>query len=171
MKKMIFLIFILLSIILIYLYMKPTKKMYLILGTSDKNEYILNKKDALKQNQALSDYNTMFLKQTNRITDLLNDINNKIEAKNKTILNYIIKADYITMNIGQNDFDLLIENDNIIENIDELIADLERLFKKIRTYSKEEITFISINSKDKYKNYVNNKIKILCNKYNILYIE
>lgn len=166
MKKIIFLTFICISILIIYCLLKPNKNNYLILGISDNSQYILNKKNKYK----LSNYNSLFLNDTYRITDLLNDINNKKQIKDKTILNYIIKADYITINIGYNDFKLLTDDDTLSQ-IEELTIDLDKLFKKIRLYSKEEISFLKFNIDSEYNEYINKKIKKLCENYNILYIE
>ena len=115
-------------------------------------------------------YNTSFLDKNYRITDIINDIKFKKEIDNKTILNYIIKADYITLNIGYNDFKAILDDENLYENIDKTIIDLDELFTLIRSYSKEEIQFLKIEIDPKIYNYIESQIKKLCNKHNIEYI-
>lgn len=170
MKKYLFLSFIIILIIFIYSVTKIDKKSYLILGNDDNSKYIIEKKQALEKNNDLMNYNTSFLDKNYRITDIINDIKFKKEIDNKTILNYIIKADYITLNIGYNDFKAILDDENLYENIDKTIIDLDELFTLIRSYSKEEIQFLKIEIDPKINNYIESQIKKLCNKHNIEYI-
>ena len=170
MKKMFFLLGIILLIIGIYFCTKTNKKSYLVLGISDNNIYIQNKKIELDKNNQLKNYNTKFLNEKYRITDVINDIRFQKEIDNKTILNYMIKADYITLNIGYNDFKIILEDENLYINIDNVINDLEELFKLIRIYSKEKVSFLKINVSPKIDDYIESQIQKLCNKYNIEYI-
>ena len=96
----------------------------------------------------------------------------KKEIDNKTILNYIIKADYITVNVGYNDLKSIINESEIYlyDDIDSIIIDLDELFKLLRMYSKEKIEFIKIETDSNIDDYVNSRVEKLCNKYNIIYI-
>ena len=170
MKKTIFLLTVIFFIILIYFFTKPTNKNYLILGIDDNSQYIINKKHELIQNNVLGTYNTKYLNKKYRIIDLINDINNKKEIENKTILNYIIKADYITLNIGYNDLNSLLQDKNMYNDIDQILCDMELLFKLIRTYSKENVSILKITTSDSMQNYVDSQLKRLCAKYNIDFI-
>lgn len=170
MKKYVFLLIITFIVILIYFYTKTTKKTYLVLGISDDSEYIINQKQKLINNNELNYYNILFLDKKNRITDVINDIKYKKEINGKTIQNYIIKSDYITLNIGYNDFNSILDDQNIYENIDKIMVDLEELFKLIRKYCKEEIEFLEIKTNSKIDKYLETQIKKLCTKYKIKYI-
>ncbi|MCM1370693.1 MAG: hypothetical protein NC181_02225 [Clostridium sp.] len=171
MKKVLFLTIIIISIILIYTFTKVKGKAYLILGVNDNDIYIQEKVKSLQDKFGTLNYNTKFLDNNYRITDIINDIKFQKEIDGKTILNYIIKADYITLNVGYNDFNVILQNDNMYENIDKTIRDLEELFKLVRTYSKEEISFIRLNVNDEINEYLDYHIENLCDKYKILYIE
>ena len=87
-----------------------------------------------------------------RLTDLIRDINDNIIVNNRKIQNILIKADIITLMIGNND-----------------------LFKLVRKYSKEKIFFIGFyNSNEYYEElyrYLNLRIKDMCDSYNIVYID
>ncbi len=170
MKKYLFLSFIVILIIAIYSVTKVNKKSYLILGISDNSDYIIEKKQNLENSNNLMSYNTSFLDKNYRITDIVNDIKFKKEIDNKTILNYIIKADYITLNIGYNDFKSILDDENLYENIDKTILDLDELFTLIRQYSKEDIQFLKVQIDPKVDSYIESQIKKLCNKHNIEYI-
>lgn len=170
MKKYLFLSVVLFLIIFIYSITKINKKTYLILGYSEDSNYIIEKKQNLIDNNKLLSYNTKFINKNYRITDVINDIKYQKEIDGKTILNYIIKADYITINIGYNDFSSIKSDDNMYENIDRIILDLDELFILIRKYSKEEIQFLKIEVNSEIDNYIESQIKKLCRKHNIDYI-
>lgn len=111
-----------------------------------------------------------------RVMDLINDINyNKIinsNNKDYKLQNILIKANYITLSIGMND---IINKPNIsYDYIDELLLDIDNLFKLIRKYNKDRIDYLSfyniINNKELIE-YTNNKLKKICKKNNINYID
>jgi hypothetical protein len=172
MKKCFFLLSIILIVILIYSGTKVTKKSYLVLGIDSNLDYINDKKSNLEKNNKLLNFNTKYVNKNYRITDIINDIKFKKEIDNKTILNYIIKADYITVNVGYNDLKSIINESEIYlyDDIDSIIIDLDELFKLLRTYSKEKIEFIKIETDSNIDDYVNSRVEKLCNKYNIIYI-
>ena len=106
-----------------------------------------------------------------RLIDIYNDITNnkKISFNNKdyTINNLFIKSRYIVLNIGHND--LMYMNKSTLEPldyIDSFISDYEDILKSIRSISKEKIIIIfDYELKDKYNDYLYNKMKLLTTRY------
>ena len=198
MKKILIIGVIILSIFIIYLTTIDKKVYFLSLGDEialgitkqgyyekNYNDYI---KEYLENKNKLEIYINDYVTYGQRITDIINDINNnnEIEESNKTIKNALIKADLITLSIGTNDIEALIDNQNkltkidynkIYKNINNIIIDLENLLKQIREYCKEDIILIglNINTKDEklneILNYTNEKFKEQSEKYNIKYID
>jgi len=113
-----------------------------------------------------------------RITDLVRDINDNIRIDNKSIQNILIKADLITLKIGENELNYKISTKNINELFDycdQLLGDLEKLLVVLRKYSKEKIVMIgfyndNIYYEEIYK-YLNLKIEDMCNNKNITFID
>lgn len=171
MKKIIFLISCVLVVILIYV-IKSDKKViyfeisdnYIVGGESVK--YLSNKK-------LLEDH--IYFKNTDnyRLIDIYNDITNnkKISFNNKdyTINNLFIKSGYIVLNIGHND--LMYMNKSSLEPldyIDSFISDYEDILKSIRSISKENIIVIfDYDLKNKYNDYLYNKMKLLTTRYDV----
>ena len=171
MKKIIFLISCVLVVILIYV-IKSDKKViyfeisdnYIVGGESVK--YLSNKK-------LLEDH--IYFKNTDnyRLIDIYNDITNnkKISFNNKvyTINNLFIKSRYIVLNIGHTD--LMYMNKSSLEPldyIDSFISDYEDILKSIRSISKENIIVIfDYDLKDKYNDYLYNKMKLLATHYDV----
>lgn len=198
MKKILIIGVIILSIFIIYLTTIDKKVYFLSLGDEialgitkqgyyekNYNDYI---KEYLENKNKLEIYINDYVTYGQRITDIINDINKnkEIEESNKTIKNALIKADLITLSIGTNDIEALIDNQNkltkidynkIYKNINNIIIDLENLLKQIREYCKEDIILIglNINTKDEklneILNYTNEKFKEQSEKYNIKYID
>ncbi len=197
MKKILFIGSILLGIFLIYLSTLDKKVFYLSLGDEmalGYNEF--NKKDYgysdyvkeyLEKKKVLEVYINDYFKENLRTTDLIRMINDNekvlINGKNKSIKNALIKADLVTLSIGNNDISSklsLYNNYNeqeIYEYLDEYLLDLDSLFKLIREYCKESIIFIGyynfLNNPniDKYIEYLNTKALKLANTYDIKYID
>lgn len=198
MKKILILGIVVLSIFIIYLTTIDKKVYYLSLGDQislgmtqegyyekSYTEYI---KEYLERNNKLEIHINDYQTQGYRITDIINDIKNnkEIEESNKTIKNSLIKADLITISIGNNDIISKIDEQkkltkidykNIYNNINTIINDLDNLLKLIREYSKEDIILTGIyiyTNNEKLKeiiNYANEKFKETSNKYNIIYID
>lgn len=163
MKKL--LIFVLVMVLTILIYKSQnTKKNIIVLG--DNTVYSLKKYKNFSKNV---DY---------RIVDLISDINNneKITYNNKeyTYQNLLIKSDKLVFSIGINDL-IYIKNVNInkYEYIDNLLVDLEDLFKLIRKYNKEQIYFVNYYNilEDKYIIYLNKRIEDIVKDYNINIID
>lgn len=112
-----------------------------------------------------------------RTTDLIRNIKDNIGIDDKKIQNILIKADIITLMIGNNE---LIYKSNtsdmteLFEYSNSLIEDLDELFKLIRKYCKEKIFFIGFYNNNEYYNelytFLNLRIKDLCSDYDIEYI-
>ena len=137
---------------------------YIVGGESVK--YLSNKK-------LLEDH--IYFKNTDnyRLIDIYNDITNnkKISFNNKdyTINNLFIKSRYIVLNIGHTD--LMYMNKSSLEPldyIDSFISDYEDILKSIRSISKENIIVIfDYDLKNKYNDYLYNKMKLLTTRYDV----
>lgn len=197
MKKVLTLIIVVLSVFLIYLGFKDKKIYYLSLGDSlslGKNPYnVLDYgysdyiKDYLEEKELLETYADGLNREDKRIIDIINDIKNNekvlVDNKEKTLQHVLIKADLITLSIGANDLlsNVKINQDfninDLYNKFDQLLNDYDELFKLLKEYCKEDIILIglynNINNQnlDKFFNYSNIKLKDLCNKYNIKFIE
>ncbi len=195
MKKILTMIIIVLAILLIYLGFKDKDIYYLSLGDALANgvngigakdygyaDYI---KDYLDNNNLLDNY-VALTNNNERSIDLIKSIEEnvkiKINNKEKTLQNALIKADIITISIGMNDLfsNITFNNDfsvnDLYNKLDEVALDLDKLFKLLRDYSKEKIVFIGFYNclKDEelteFFNYANDKISKLANSYNIDYL-
>lgn len=197
MKKILFIGIILLGIFLIYLSSIDKKVFYLSLGDElsvGYNEF--NQKDYgysdytkeyLEKKDKLEIYINEYFKENLRTTDLIRMINDNekvlINGKNKSIKNSLIKADLVTVSIGNNDITSKLtlyknySDKEIYEYLDAFLIDLEELFKLIKEYCKENIIFIGyyntikISDLDKYFIYLNKKINKLSAKYEINYVD
>ena len=197
MKKILIIGIIILSIFLIYLKTIDKKVYYLSLGdqialgmTKEgyyEKSYTNYIKEYLEEKNKLETYINDYETQGYRITDLINDINNnkEIEETNKTIKNSLIKADLLTISIGNNDIISKIDSmnkltkidyKNLYKNINTIIEDLDKLLKIIREYCKEDIILVGIyvdTNDEKLKeiiNFAKEKFKETSNKYDINYI-
>ena len=178
-KKILFIIFIVVFVLVVSNLFVDSKIYYLNLNTIDSNDYSIYYKNYLEKNNNLEYYNNNFPVENYRITDLIRDIkDNKeviIENKKKTIQNAIIKADIITIWVGMNEINYKINNTNINElydYCDTILIDLEELFLMMRKLSKEKIVFINFYNPgdDKYNeviNYLNSKMNSIALEYKI----
>ena len=176
-KTLIGLIIIALIIFIIYI-LNVDKDIYYV-NISDSNiKYNSYIKKELKTKSKLEKY-VNYVDEDYRITDLINDINTNININdNQTIQNALIKADILTIKIGSNELEYKANNRNIsklFDYSDEMIKDLEELFKLLKTYDKEKIYFIGFYNKkspyyDEIYNYLNLKIQDMCNDYDITFI-
>ena len=169
MKKIFFLVSCVLVVALIYLINTNEKVIYFEISdkiiVGDKSVKYLSRKNRLE--------NYIYYKNTNnyRLIDVYNDIiNNKdLIYKNKkyTINNLFIKSKYIVLNIGYNDLAYM-KSSNIepFDYLDSFVLEYEDVLKRIREISKENIIVIfDYNINNKYKDYLYNKMKLICNKY------
>jgi len=196
MKKILIFGIILLSTFLIYLATLDRKVYYLSLGDSlalgatpygghdyGYSDYV---KDYINNKKKLEKYINSFANDNYRTIDLMNDIkNNKTiiyNNKKVSIKNALIKADLITLSIGSNDFLSYItirdlNSAELYKYLDEVIVDIEALFKLMREYCKEDIIYIglynyfNIDMLDPIIEYGNQRLKVICENYDIKYID
>ena len=170
MKKLIFIIIVILSIFIIYIVNKDRKIQYLVLGNRiDINNEIIS---ILKENNKYERSILEFQKENYHTTDLLNDIQNNIEIlKDKkyiTINNALVKSELIVLNIGYYDYKDYIDNNNFKT----IVNDMENLIKRIRKITKEKVILIVPKESD---NTILNNIRKsyidICNSNKVIYID
>ena len=195
MLKKIILILLLISIFLIGINVKDNKISYISIGDGlskgmnynnfesiGYSDYLYN---YLKKNNKIELYTKDFSNENNRITDLIDDINNNISINinNKKIYiqNAIKNADILTISIGMNE--ILYKYGNHVNDgymysyIDECISDLNKLMKIITKLNNKDIFLLGFynptddNELDEFIKYTNNKIKDLFSNYKINYVD
>lgn len=193
MKKILLILILLISVFLIYLFNLDQKIYYLSLNTNnvsdeENGDYVALVSDYLESSNKLEKSITDFSKQDYLVVDLTSDIKNnksiKIDNKKVTIKNALIKADLLTISIGMPEITnkLLLQKDKNFDYynyIDDLIKDMEDLFKTIREYCKEDIFVVGIYypyqdyDKDLVNlfSYYNDKLNNLSQQYKLQYID
>lgn len=179
MKKILALFLIFLLIFFIYLSTIDRKVYFLTLSSNTKIPYIDKIIDDLREKNSLEKYVKKFNTDKYRITDYINMIDNnktvKINNKNQSIKNALIKSDVIVLEVGYDDIyskTVYKEDKEAIYNyIDEVNKDLNELLNKVRLYSKEDIfLIIKTNNNlidEKLNNYMLEKLKTTANKYKV----
>lgn len=184
MKKIILTFFVFVIVFLIY-YFNISEKIYYVsigdflasgINNYDRvdNNYSNNIKEKYKDN--LENYVNYSSIDDYRVMDLMNDINyNKsilFNNKEYKLQHLLIKANLLTISIGMND--LIYKKNITYDYLDQLLNDIDNLLSLIRKYNKDEIYFLSfyniINNKD-YINYSNKKLKSICKKNKINFID
>lgn len=186
--KNIFVIAILfLTVFLIYLTTLDKKIYYLALGDSvalgdNQVSYPRLIVDYLNEQDVLEEYRYEFMKDDLRVTELITDIENnkKInnDGKEQTIKNALIKADLITLSVGNEELFYKMKTEKtrgLYDYIDEMIRDMEKLFQLMREYCKEDIFALGYvnpfdNAMVSYIQYANRKLEALTKKYDITYV-
>lgn len=187
MKKIIFTIILFLSCYLIYTLTNNNNLNYVTLGDSlskgvtpyfangyGYSNYIV---DYLKKNNQLNSYNDDFTSIDYRITDLINLININYETNNQTINQAIHSADIITISVGMQElyYKINTNDTNIYTYIDKMLEDTEELFTLIRKNNNKKIYMLGYyNTKSTNQdlfNYANIKLKEICQKNKITYID
>lgn len=187
MKKIIFTIILFLSCYLIYTLTNNNNLNYVTLGDSlskgvtpyfangyGYSNYIV---DYLKKNNQLNSYNDDFTSIDYRITDLINLININYETNNQTINQAIHSADIITISVGMQElyYKINTNDTNIYTYIDKMLEDTEELFTLIRKNNNKKIYMLGYyNTKSTNHdlfNYANIKLKEICQKNKITYID
>ncbi len=186
-KKIFIIAVLLLAVFLIYLTTMDKKVYFLALGDSlalgnSKENYPNHIRDFLDENNLLEEFRYEFIEDDLRITDLVRNIeDNKkviVDGKNKTLKNSLIKADLVTISIGNEElfYKMKTEKEQDLYNyIDEMMEDMDKLLKLIREYCKEDILILGYSNSfssnmDKYIKYANEKLEKLSKKYDITYI-
>lgn len=147
---------------------------------TEEDSYSSKIKNELQNEKKLEKY-VEFKYNDYRITDMINTIRNNgyiyIDNRKQTIQNALIKADLTTIWIGMNDFEyglLKEEKEEIYNYMDTLLLDIDTLLTEIRTYTKEEVFFISSYTTDETKKifveYLNNKVEKLCEEKEIHFV-
>lgn len=195
-KKIMVLLVLALVVFLIYLTTLDKKVYYLSIGdyltTGSSQNYAWNKElvQELKEKHKFEIYINQFSNMNLRTTDLIYQIQNnekrKIQGKEKSIKNALIKADLVTLSVGMNDllYKMNMDIDNIdmeelYNYVDETIKDNEELLKLVREYCKEDIFMINyyvprnITSDKAIKMiyYANKKLEELTTEYHIELID
>lgn len=187
MKKIIFTIILFLSCYLIYTLTSNNNLNYVTLGDSlskgvtpyfangyGYSNYIV---DYLKKNNKLNSYNDDFTGVDYRITDLINLININYETNNQTINQAIHSADIITISVGMQElyYKINTNDTNIYTYIDKMLEDTEELFTLIRKNNSKKIYMLGYyntkNTNQDLFNYANIKLKEICQKNKITYID
>ena len=171
-KVFLFLILMLLFIFLINLSNQDKEIYYVNIDTTNRLKYNDEIVKKIKKDKKLEKYVNYFSKEDYRTTDLINDIENNIKINNQTIQNALIKADILTLYIGENDINYKISNksDELYNYIDQVLTDIEKLLNLIRKYTKEKIFVISFDNNNDYYEYVNKELQNICNKYDINFV-
>lgn len=181
-KKIFAIAVLLLVVFLIYLTTMDKKIYYLALGDSISLEYPKQIANYLEKKDLLEQYRFEFIKDDMRITDLIRDIkdNKKITVVNKeqTMKNALIKSDLITLSIGNEELFYKIRTekpDILYDYIDDMMKDMEQLFKLLKEYCKEDIFVLGYvnpfsSNMNSYIEYANKKLETLEKKYDISYV-
>lgn len=193
MKKILLMLIIFVAVFLIYLFNIDNKIYYLSLESfnefneenGDYDESVIN---YLSINNKLEKAVVEFSKNNYLINDLADDIreNKKIKINNKniTLKNALIKADLVTIFVGMNEINnksLLSKNNDLKQYnyIDNLLTELDKLLSLTREYCKEDIFIIGVYYPyQEYQaglvdlfSYYNERYKDLASKYNMKYID
>ena len=181
-KKIFVVAVLFLIVFLIYLTTMDKKVYYLALGDSISLKYPKQIADYLEEKNLLEQYHNEFVIDDMRITDLIRDIkDNKkvvINKKDQTIKNSLIKADLVTLSIGNEELFYKMKTekpDNLFNYIDDMMIDMENLFVVLKEYCKEDIFILGYvnpfsNDMDRYIEYANKKLETLAKKYDISYV-
>lgn len=178
-KIIIFLILMFLMIFLIYVFNQDKEIYYVNIDTTKNNNYQKTIKKYYQGQKKLEKYINEFSKQDYRTTDLIRDIKDNKKINNQMIQNALIKSDLLILNVGINDINYKIGNTNkeeLYQFTDQVLLDIEDLFKLIRIYSKEKVYFIGFKntngiSYNEYYLYTNKRLKSICNQYKITFID
>lgn len=181
-KKIFVVAVLLLVVFLIYLTTMDKKIYYLALGDSISLKYPKQIANYLEEKNLLEQYHNEFVVDDMRITDLIRDIkDNKkvvIKKKDQAIKNSLIKADLVTLSIGNEELFYKMKTekpDNLFNYIDDMMKDMENLFMVLKEYCKEDIFILGYvnpfsNDMDRYIKYANKKLETLSKKYDISYV-
>ena len=156
-KYLIVLFFITIFCIIIYNIFKTNKINYVAIGVNNKEsirymyeDYFI---DYLKSKKKLKEANKNYIRWYYEIDDILSLIdkaNSKVNnGKNKTITNIIHEANIITLSLGSNEIEQIIntnyidlDSKDVFKSIDKMILEYKELLEKIRTLSSSKIIII-----------------------------
>ncbi len=142
MKKILFLILLILIVFTIYAFTKKEEKLFFSIGEKIGDVY--------------------FDKEDMHITEVTTSIEQNELVMGKEIQNILIKSSKIEIDLNRMFY--LTTYNRILTQLE----DLEELFILIRKYSKETIQVIPLSGSSELAQYTNKKISILCKKYDII---
>lgn len=174
-KVILCLFLIILMVFLIYLSNIKNDNYYF--NIMDKKYDYKTYNNIIKEKVKLEEY-VNYVENQYRITDLIRDIKDNKVINDKKIQNILIKANIITLMIGNNELYLQsnsLDMTELFEYSNSLLDDIDNLFGLIRKYSKEKIFFIGFYTNNDYYEeiyrYINLRVKDMCDYYNIVYID
>lgn len=193
-KKLLFISLTILVVFLVYLSTVDKKVYYLNLGDSialGKNSYKVNGKsydyyikEYLDEQNKLEKFINEFNQDDLRITDLYNMIEDNykidINGRSQSIKNALIKADIVTLTVGNDSFYSKLSGNYSLNELYEIIdgykEDMEKLLLLIKKYCKEDIILLGYynpyNSQISQQavHYINNKMRDLATENKIYYL-
>lgn len=183
-KTIMFISFIFILVFVIYL-TTTDKEIYYLNISIDKSEYSYDTYiyKYLKEEKKLEKYIHDFVSEDDRVTDIIHMIKeNKfitLNNKKQTIKNALIKSDLVTIFIGLNDINYKVgysSMSELYEYADSFLDDLREMLQLIRENCKEDIIFIGYYNiygsyYDEYFDYVNREAELICENYNIEFID
>ena len=184
MKKFLFLLLVLFTVIFISFKFKTTNRKILYISNTDIN-YLEETLDYYKSNDEKVILNNILHNNLYRTPDYIKMIesNIKIDTQNTPIKNEIIKSDTIVIAISPSEYSYYLNTNpsKMVTNMNIVHNDTTNLIKLLREYSKEKIIMIGIfNLNENNDNYemvdlnlkrLNNLLKETCQKYKIDYID
>jgi len=177
MKIKVFLSLIIIILVVFFIYIFNFKEDKYYFNIMDKNYDYKTYNGMIKDKLDLKTY-VNYVENDYRVTDLIRDIKDNKLIDNKKMQNILIKANIITLMMGNNELNYKIKNidmTELFEYSNSLLEDIDILFNLMRKYCKEKIFFIGFyNSDDYYEEiyrYMNLRIKDICEHYDIVYIE
>lgn len=180
MKKVIFVIVLFLSCYVIYNITEDNRVNYMALGDGISYGYKDLVSDYLFDSKRLGNYNDSFVDSSYRITDLINKIkyNDYVVLGNERVyINRVLKeADIITLSIGNNElyYKLSLDNVGIYEYIENMLSDIDILFKEINRYNHKLVLlrdFIIFGGNSDLINYINLKIESMADEEGFIFID
>lgn len=199
MKKILFYVFIVLSVFIIYKYTYKKEIKYVAMGDElslginsyDYNDYGYNDYlvDYFKQKNYDVNYSN-FSKRNYELEDLIEDINNNIKNdEGKNIKRELRESNIVILSIGLNDIygnsslgNILVKQKNIDKLIDksnEITKNLDTAFKQIKKYAKGKLYFISLYTPSNFEceninqitEFYNNEFKRVCNNNKVVFVK
>lgn len=178
MKKIIYLLFLFLSIFMCYLIYELTDNdnlTCLVIGDSIADNIYL------RENKKINNYNNQFINKDYRMIDLLHIIkyNEEINYQNKTIsIHQLLKqSDIVIISIGMNDIYAKLEDDpkNMYTYLNEMVNNMELILDEISRYKNAKIIVLGyyniFDKKNDLFTYINYKIKRITEKHDYIYID
>lgn len=146
---------------------------YKVAGTSF-NDYLKNE---LESKRILNDYNDEFSIDEFKIHTLNECLNKNIKGKYSKIpiKQIIAKADILTFALGIDEFSKLNTKEITDEFISNYLKEVEIFFSSVREFYEKKIILLGLYSANNFSQNdaikVNEKLKIICGKYDVVFID